>query len=388
MAWPKAPLGELLEVQNGFAFSSKQFSESSGFPLIRIRDLKDNGATAVGFLGNYDADYVVGNGDLLIGMDGEFRCYEWGGGPALLNQRVCRLRRFDSRLHPRFLFYGINRYLKEIEDQTSFTTVKHLSSKTIKGIDFPLPALEQQKRIVAVLDQAFAALDRARALTEANLADAEEVFESVRFSIFDKVEKSHPAKSLGQICSRVSVGHVGETSKHYVETDGIPFLRSQNVRPSGLDLDGTRYISSEFHSKLKKSQLVGGELLFVRVGANRSDCCLVPKGLGPMNCANVVFAKPVEGELQYLEAFCQSRQGKDRLLGMTTGSAQGVINTKSVATLNVPMPPIDVQQDVAQNLGKVRQMTNALARAFSYQINDITDLRQSLLQKAFAGELT
>ncbi len=94
-------------------------------------------------------------GDLLIGMDGEFGCYEWKGESALLNQRVCRLQGFSGELVPRFLLYGVNDYLKAIEDVTGYATVKHLSSKQILGIDFPVPPLPEQQRIVGILDEAF-----------------------------------------------------------------------------------------------------------------------------------------------------------------------------------------------------------------------------------------
>jgi len=117
MIWQTKKLGEVLEIQNGYAFDSKKFSESSGIPLIRIRDLKKGLTTETKYKGNYDKRFEIKAGDFLIGMDGEFGCYEWKGGKALLNQRVCRLINFNG-LDSRFLFYGINKYLKEIENFT------------------------------------------------------------------------------------------------------------------------------------------------------------------------------------------------------------------------------------------------------------------------------
>ena len=159
--WRTAKLGDLLEVQNGYAFNSRQFDAEGDMPLIRIRDLKNAIHTETRYTGKYDEKYVVEKGDLLIGMDGEFRCYEWRGESALLNQRVCRLQKFHADLNQRFLLYAINDELKKIEDVTGFTTVKHLSSKTIKEIELPLPPLAEQQRIVAKLDAAFAEIDRA-----------------------------------------------------------------------------------------------------------------------------------------------------------------------------------------------------------------------------------
>ena len=160
--WETKRLGDVLEVQNGYAFDSAGFNPTKGLPLIRIRSLKPGTETETRFAGGYDKRYVVNAGDLLIGMDGEFGCYQWRGEPALLNQRVCRLQGFSGELIPRFLFYGVNDYLKAIEDVTGYATVKHLSSKQILAIEFPAPPLPEQQRIVALLDEAFAGLATAQ----------------------------------------------------------------------------------------------------------------------------------------------------------------------------------------------------------------------------------
>jgi type I restriction enzyme S subunit len=117
-------------------------------------------------------------------MDGEFRCYEWQGEPALLNQRVCRLRGFDKSLESRFLFYGINKFLKDIEDVTGYTTVKHLSSKSILAIEMPVPPLDEQKRIVARLDVMKLKTSEMVAAYDAKLAAAKNLRQSVLESAF------------------------------------------------------------------------------------------------------------------------------------------------------------------------------------------------------------
>ena len=170
VGWQTRKLGDVLEIQNGYAFNSKAFSSSEGMPLIRIRDLKVGTETETRFTGSYDEKYVVKAGDLLIGMDGEFGCYEWKGNPALLNQRVCRLQGFTSDLVPRFLFYGLNTYLKAIEDVTGYATVKHLSSKQILDIGFPLPPLAEQRRIASKLTDLYEKTQRLESIYQQKLA--------------------------------------------------------------------------------------------------------------------------------------------------------------------------------------------------------------------------
>ena len=152
---------------------------------------------------------------------------------------------------------------------------------------------------------------------------------------------------FSDICERVSVGHVGPTAEYFRDrADGIRFLRSQNVRPGRLDLETATAIAPEFHQKLKKSKLQGGDILFVRVGANRGDCCVVPEGVGELNCANIVFARP-KHRTGFHAYFFQSELGQSLLLSASVGAAQGVINTSSVASMPVPLPSLPVQRRIA-----------------------------------------
>lgn len=150
--WVKTPIGEVAQVLSGFAFKSELFNKSEGIPLIRIRDLPKRSYTEALYSGGYEHRYVVRKGDFLIGMDGEFHCYEWNGPEALLNQRVCRIQDFKLELvDPRFIYFAVNQYLDKIERDTGYTTVKHISSKQILGITIPLPPLPDQKRIVDLI---------------------------------------------------------------------------------------------------------------------------------------------------------------------------------------------------------------------------------------------
>jgi hypothetical protein len=162
--WKCKPLGDLLEVQNGFAFASKRFTKQAGMPLIRIRDLKNSQKTESWYDGPFDNDFVVTAGDLLVGMDGEFKCYRWNGGPALLNQRVCRLRGFSTEIMPEFVLYGINQHLRLIESNTPYVTVRHLSSKAIKAIQFTFPSLNEQQQIVSRIKECMGRVEEIIAL--------------------------------------------------------------------------------------------------------------------------------------------------------------------------------------------------------------------------------
>ena len=148
--WKEVKLGEVLSFEVGYPFSSDAFNEEgNGVRLIKNRDLKADDRV-VFYGGEYDAQYIVQNGDILIGMDGDFSPCLWKKGKALLNQRVGRVNANQNTSRV-FILYVLVDSLKKIEHKTSSTTVKHLSHKDVEKIKASLPSLAEQKKIAALL---------------------------------------------------------------------------------------------------------------------------------------------------------------------------------------------------------------------------------------------
>lgn len=158
-SWGRVFLRQIAGVQNGFPFKSSLFSAERGFPLIRIRDVGRDG-TKYFYTGDYEKEFVVSRGDILIGMDGDFRAARWHGPDALLNQRVCRLFLTSEDYDEDFLFLCLQPYLNAVHSETSSVTVKHLSSKTIQDLPLPLPPLNEQRRIVEKIEAMFERIDK------------------------------------------------------------------------------------------------------------------------------------------------------------------------------------------------------------------------------------
>lgn len=157
-SWERVLLIEVATILNGAPFDSAMFSTTEGHPLIRIRDVL-TGTTSTYYRGTYDEAYVVRQGELLVGMDGDFNSAYWGAVPALLNQRVCKITPDENFYSKVFLGHVLPGYLAAINANTSAITVKHLSSKTIGEIELPLPPRAEQTRIVEKLEELLSDLD-------------------------------------------------------------------------------------------------------------------------------------------------------------------------------------------------------------------------------------
>ncbi len=151
--WAVRKVREVARVINGFPFDAGRFSQSTGYPLIRIRDL-NRARTATRYDGPFVESARVNPGDVLVGMDGDFNVGTWRGAePALLNQRMCCIRSADPATE-RLLAYLLPQPLKQINEVTWSTTVKHLASGQVERIQLCLPPLPEQAAIVRFLDHA------------------------------------------------------------------------------------------------------------------------------------------------------------------------------------------------------------------------------------------
>ena len=276
MSWPIAKLGDHIQVLSGFAFNSKKFSDSEGVPLIRIRDVV-RGFTETYYDGEFDNKYLINQGDLLVGMDGQFNAVRWGSGKALLNQRVCKIEALE-KMDERYLSHLLPNKLKEIEDKTAFVTVKHLSVKKIKAIEFPLPPIDEQKRIADILDKA--EVIRLKSEKIMNLKD--NIIQGIFFEMFgdpilnpkgwDKVT----VKEIATIVRGSSPRPKGDP-RYYGE--GIPRLMVADLTRDGMYV--TPSIDSLTIEGAKKSRsMMKGDLVMAVSGRPglpailNVDCCI------------------------------------------------------------------------------------------------------------------
>lgn len=388
-SWPVRPLADLLEVQNGYAFDSKQFHESKGMPLIRIRDLKNGCETETRYLGDYDERYVVRKGDLLIGMDGEFGCYEWQGGPGLLNQRVCRLQGFRSELEPRFLLYGLNSYLKSIEDQTAYATVKHLSSKQVLAISLPLPPKTQQQRIVRILDEAVAGITTAKANVAKNLQNARLLFETAEHQIFGCNGARAIRRPLGKLVSfRNGINYTKSSKGERVHVVGVGAFQDHFTVPD-QDLDEVT-----IDGKLDELDLLKqGDLLTVRSNGNPAligRCMLAEHVRGRVTHSGfTIRLRPNTSDVvpSYLCYFMRSADTRSRLTEGGTGTNIKSLNQAMLSELIVPVPSIMDQRRLVEELCETSATSQRLSTLYQQKGEALNQLKTSLLQQAFSGAL-
>jgi type I restriction enzyme, S subunit len=387
--WPIKPLGELLKVQNGFAFKSELFNEDGrGLPIIRIRDL-ERGFSETFYDGEHDAAFEVKNGDFLIGMDGEFRCYRWWGGKALLNQRVCRLQGFSPNLNAGYVFYGINDHLREIENNTAFVTVKHLSSKQIASIEMRVPPLAEQERIVKLLEEADG-LRKLRAQVDRRTAALVPALFHELFG--DPASRNWMECGFGD--TKVMEIIDGDRGTNYPkktnfrESGFCLFLTTSNVRNGVFDFTKCDFITSDKDSALRKGKLARGDVILTTRGTLGNSAhydTAVPYENVRINSGMVILRTNPELLLpEYLLVILNSDGFTSQVEMMTSGSAQPQLPINRLSHIKFALPPLPLQMEFAQRVAEIREMEMVQAKSRER----LEALFQSMLHRAFNGELT
>jgi type I restriction enzyme, S subunit len=151
---------------------------------------------------------------------------------------------------------------------------------------------------------------------------------------------------LKDVCQRIMVGYVGPMAQYYQQT-GIPYLRSQNIKPNKIDLTDVIYIDEAFNNRIKKSKLQPNDVVVVRTGYP-GTAAVIPQSLKTSNCSDLVIIRPgQEINPYYLCNIFNSAFGKDLVSGRLVGAAQQHFNTTTVQELQIPLPNINAQRKIA-----------------------------------------
>lgn len=252
------------------------------------------------------------------------------------------------------------------------------------AISFP-DSLEEQKRIVALLDEAFENIATAKANAEKNLQNAKALFESHLQSVFTQRGPGWVEKRLGDL-SRINYGY---TESAHAEKVGPHFLRITDIQEDGVDWSSVPYCPID-KINFPKYKLADGDIVFARTGASTGKSYLVSKPPESVFASYLIRVQLSEKELlpQFVNLFFQTASYWDVIRAGVSGSAQGGFNATKLSELVIPFPnSIKAQMMIITELDKLTVETQRLAGIYKRKLEALEVLKKSLLHQAFTGEL-
>ncbi len=391
--WLHGSLGSLFDTATG-STPPKSNADNYGDDLLFVKPPELNNGpiaeTADG-LSHHGANQarVLPAGSILISCIGNLGKVGITESSVAFNQQINAIKPSDKAL-PRFMFYQslTPSFLSQLESLASGTTVPIVNKSKFNSIQIVVPPISEQQRIVAILDQAFADIEKARANAEQNLKNARELFDSYLQQVFSQRGEGWVESRLGEVC----LFENGDRGKNYPSRakfvdSGISFINAGHIDDGRIDFSSMNYITATNFDLLSRGKVRFGDVLFCLRGS-LGKFAVVDADIQGAIASSLVIIRPQNLSVEYLLHYLRSGLCKQMISKYAAGAAQPNLGAKDLAKFEISVPPNAQQVDVSKKLDHLKMKIEELDTNYQKKIRSLDELKKSLLQKAFSGELT
>lgn len=299
----------------------------------------------------------------------------------------CVLRPDPKLLDGRYLFYRTTspEFVDFLSHRVTGANYPAVSDSVVKAAPIPLPPLPIQKQIAAILEKTDSAREKRRQANQLT----EQFLQSAFLDMFgDPVAnpKGWEKTTIGDVASHISSGSTPLGGQSTYLPSGTQFIRSQNVRMNMLDLSDVAYISREVHEGMKRTWVKKGDVLLNITGASIGRVAFF-KGADDSSNVNqhVCIIRPILSRAlpAYVSFLISLPIYQSLILSRNSGATRQAFNFEQVRAFEITLPPLGAQQKFAALVQKVE----SLRAKQKESEKELEDLFNSLMQKAFRGEL-
>jgi|GEM_PF-505057 len=401
MGWRSLVLGDICTATQGIQIpksKQKNVPEPSYRRYLYISDFKHD--KKLKYVEDCYPKKVVTTDDIIVsntGSQGEV----YKGIDGILSNNLFKVAIDKELVHKDFLYLFLQSpcFINFQAERTLGTTQPHMGHKNFLATPISLPSISEQKRIVAILDQAFSDIDKARALTEQNLKNARELFESYLQQVFNERGEEWTHTYVGKLVEADVLdkpldgnhGEIHPKAADYVEA-GIPFVMASDIKQGMIDTEGCKFISRAQADSLRKGFAKDGDVLLshkATIGETailRTDLdyvVLTPQ----VTYYRVLDQKELSREYVYWY-FNSPRFLKELREYAGAGSTRAYIGITKQLKLKFSYPSRLEQDRIVNQLKVLRDEVKKVEPLYIKKLNALEELKKSLLQKAFSGELT
>ncbi|MCC7523548.1 MAG: restriction endonuclease subunit S [Chitinophagaceae bacterium] len=281
-------------------------------------------------------------------------------------------------------------YFLNFSDLTPFITgmtVPKLNQEKMKSIPIPLPTLPEQQRIVSILDKAFSAIERSRNNAEQNLKNAKELFESYLQGVFENGDWE--TKKWGELCDFVRGPFGGSLKKNVFKESGYVVYEQKHAIHDHFNQ--LRYfIDEEKFNEMKRFEVFSGDIIMSCSGVTLGRVAIVPDGIpkGIINQALLKLTPKKNVNVHFIKHWLRSSIFQKIIFDYSGGAAiPNVPSAKILKDIKIPCPSLKEQERIVTEIEIVLNESKRLEGIYQRKIDDLEELKKSILQKAFAGEL-
>ena len=391
--WEIRSLGEVAEIKAGDPAPQKEkYFENGNIPFVRMQDLgKYHRTTSLIRTTDKVNKQAIEECKLRIFPEGSVILPKSGSvylnHRAILGINACVVSHIAILIPKTEVIGEFLYYILLTIDMSKWghktTGLDSLNLRSLGKIKIPLPPLEEQKKIVEILQ--FADYLKERRREAIKLID--KIVMSVFYDMFGDPAtnpKGWEVKKLGDIVQDVRYGITRTVNK---KEQGVPVLRVTDINNNG-SINSNRILNADLtEEEIEKYRLKPGDILIARSGATAGKCGIYDGTPEIAAFASYIIKITLDKSIvlpKFLHTFLNLGEGKRELLSGKGGSAQPNINSKSIKSIIIPLPPLDLQQEFAEIVSKLEAKRKKMEEAEE----KLEMLYQILLRQAFTGKLT
>jgi type I restriction enzyme S subunit len=378
--WEKQKFEDCFKLKSGDGLTSKMMGNGGKYPVF-------GGNGIAGLHTNYNlsgSNVIIGRVGALCGNVRHISSKIW------LTDNAFKISDFRFDFDHTFLTYLLNfKNLREFARQSAQPVISNSSLKDLV-LEFP-KSIEEQKKIAAILDEAFTAIATAKANAEQNLKNARELFESYKSEVFDNNGLGYEEIALIGVCDKITQGPNPKYDKN--ESAFFRVLKTKNLYDKQIFYDEADKVSESVFNTCLSSELKNGDVLLAIVGQGSINKCNVFENKTAFRfiytrALGLIRTNRLKLNPYYLNSFLQSKKGKsliDSGIGGTSG--QQVVTTTYIKKLKIPLPTLNEQSSIVQKIDTVSKEIVKLEEIYKQKIKMLEELKITVLRKAFNGEL-
>jgi len=377
MSVATVPLGDVADFINGAAFSQSDWS-NRGRKIIRIQNLTDSSKPFNRTTRDVKESIRVRPGDLLVSWSATLGVFEWQDEEAVLNQHIFRVVPNLKMIDRGYLKRVLESSIEGMKRQVHGATMKHITRGRFLGTQIPLPPIEGQRRIVAVLDAA----DALRAKRRQSLAKLDTLSQAIFIDMFGDPRIAAPPsvekRTLGELTRARPICYGVLKPGPYVP-DGVPLVRIMDLVDGEVAVDGLHRISLDLDAEFKRSRLEGGEVL-LSIQGTIGRVAICPPDLAGANISRTIARISPDDQIdpEYLAEWLRLQAGRFT----TSGSTRASLNIGTIRKMGLPIPERARQAEFVARVEKIRRRR----LPFLSSAGELDTLFAAVQQRAFRGD--
>lgn len=304
------------------------------------------------------------------------------GVDGYVSSHLATIKAIESLLLDSFLYF----YLQKVKAKDLIQDISYpsLNISTIKQIPIPLPPLSEQQRIVAILNQAFDAIERARSNTEKNLANARELFESTLNAIFFNPGVGWCERKLGNILEKTET-----VNPRLTPNDEFLYIDVSSVSNKSFTIENANKILGKNAPSRARKLIETGDIIFATVRPTLQRISKITKEYDKQVCSTGFFVLRTKKEVfnNFLFYYLFTDSFKNKVEKLQRGTSYPAVTDSDIRNHNISYPSLSEQQHIVAKLDALSAETLKLEALYQQKLADLDELKRSILQKAFNGEL-